>query len=121
MPVGTQATVKAMTPEELCQVGAQVILANTYHLYIRPGHELVERMGGLHRFMHWDRPILTDSGGFQVFSPNSLVKISEEGVQFQSHLDGSGMRSLRESGRDPGGPGGRHHHVPGRMHTLSAG
>jgi queuine tRNA-ribosyltransferase len=89
MPVGTQATVKAMTPEELCEVGAQIILANTYHLYIRPGHELVERMGGLHGFMHWDRPILTDSGGFQVFSLGELRKISEEGVRFQSHLDGS--------------------------------
>lgn len=89
MPVGTQATVKAMTPEELCEVGAQIILANTYHLYIRPGHELVERMGGLHSFMHWDRPILTDSGGFQVFSLGELRKITEDGVRFQSHLDGS--------------------------------
>ncbi|QSV45848.1 tRNA guanosine(34) transglycosylase Tgt [Geobacter benzoatilyticus] len=89
MPVGTQATVKAMTPEELTAIGAQIILANTYHLYIRPGHELIGRMGGLHRFMHWDRPILTDSGGFQVFSLNDLRKISEEGVKFQSHLDGS--------------------------------
>ena len=89
MPVGTQATVKAMTPEELCEVGARIILANTYHLYIRPGHELVERMGGLHDFMHWDRPILTDSGGFQVFSLGELRKITEEGVRFQSHLDGS--------------------------------
>ncbi|ADI85370.2 tRNA guanosine(34) transglycosylase Tgt [Geobacter sulfurreducens] len=89
MPVGTQATVKAMTPEELDAIGARIILANTYHLYIRPGHELIRRMGGLHRFMHWDRPILTDSGGFQVFSLNELRKISEEGVRFQSHLDGS--------------------------------
>jgi len=89
MPVGTQATVKAMTPDELEEVGAQIILANTYHLYIRPGHELVERMGGLHRFMGWKRPILTDSGGFQVFSLNELRKISEEGVRFKSHLDGS--------------------------------
>jgi queuine tRNA-ribosyltransferase len=89
MPVGTQATVKAMTPEELCEVGAQIILANTYHLYIRPGHELVGRMGGLHSFMHWERPILTDSGGFQVFSLGELRKITEEGVRFQSHLDGS--------------------------------
>jgi queuine tRNA-ribosyltransferase len=89
MPVGTQATVKAMTPEELCEIGAQIILANTYHLYIRPGHELMERVGGLHAFMHWDRPILTDSGGFQVFSLGKLRKISEEGVRFQSHLDGS--------------------------------
>jgi queuine tRNA-ribosyltransferase len=78
-----------MTPEELREVGAQIILANTYHLYIRPGHELVERLGGLHTFMHWDGPILTDSGGFQVFSLGELRKISEEGVRFQSHLDGS--------------------------------
>jgi queuine tRNA-ribosyltransferase len=89
MPVGTQATVKAMTPEELRAVGSQIILANTYHLYIRPGHELVKRMGGLHEFMHWDGPILTDSGGFQVFSLGELRKISEEGVKFRSHLDGS--------------------------------
>jgi queuine tRNA-ribosyltransferase len=89
MPVGTQATVKAMTPEELEEVGAQIILANTYHLYLRPGHELLARLGGLHRFMHWDRPILTDSGGFQVFSLGELRKITEDGVKFQSHLDGS--------------------------------
>ena len=89
MPVGTQATVKAMTPEELREVGTQIILANTYHLYIRPGHELVARLGGLHAFMHWDGPILTDSGGFQVFSLGELRKISAEGVRFQSHLDGS--------------------------------
>ncbi len=89
MPVGTQATVKAMTPEELDEAGAQIILANTYHLYIRPGHELVARMGGLHDFMHWHGPILTDSGGFQVFSLGDLRKITEEGVRFQSHLDGS--------------------------------
>ena len=89
MPVGTQATVKALTPEELREVGAEVILSNTYHLYLRPGHERVRRLGGLHRFMHWDRPLVTDSGGFQVFSLNSLVKLSDEGVQFQSHLDGS--------------------------------
>ena len=89
MPVGTQATVKAMTPEELRAVGAQIILANTYHLYIRPGHKLVERMGGLHQFMNWQGPILTDSGGFQIFSLGELRKISEEGVRFQSHLDGS--------------------------------
>lgn len=89
MPVGTNATVKAMTPEDLITVKAQVILANTYHLYLRPGHRLVEQMGGLHRFMNWDGPILTDSGGFQVFSLGELRKISEEGVRFQSHLDGS--------------------------------
>lgn len=89
MPVGTQATVKAMTPEELVVTGAQIILANTYHLYMRPGHDLVARMGGLHQFMHWQGPILTDSGGFQVFSLGELRKITEEGVKFQSHLDGS--------------------------------
>jgi len=89
MPVGTQATVKAMTPEELVEVGSQIILANTYHLYLRPGHELIARLGGLHRFMHWDRPMLTDSGGFQVFSLGELRKISEEGVNFRSHIDGS--------------------------------
>jgi queuine tRNA-ribosyltransferase len=89
MPVGTQATVKAMTSEELVEVGAQIILANTYHLYLRPGHELLARLGGLHRFMNWNRPILTDSGGFQVFSLGELRKITEEGVKFQSHLDGS--------------------------------
>ena len=90
MPVGTQATVKAMSPEELKQdVKAQIILANTYHLYLRPGHELVKEAGGLHQFMNWDRPILTDSGGFQVFSLSGLRKITEEGVTFHSHLDGS--------------------------------
>lgn len=90
MPVGTQATVKSMTSEELKQeVNAQIILANTYHLYLRPGHELVKEAGGLHKFMNWDRPILTDSGGFQVFSLSGLRKITEEGVRFSSHLDGS--------------------------------
>ncbi len=89
MPVGTQATVKTMTPEELKEIGTQIILSNTYHLYLRPGHELVKEAGGLHKFMHWDRPILTDSGGFQVFSLNSLRNITEEGVTFRSHLDGS--------------------------------
>ena len=89
MPVGTQATVKSMTPEELKEVGAQIILANTYHLFLRPGHELIREAGGLHEFMHWDRPILTDSGGFQVFSLGALRTISEEGVEFRSHLDGS--------------------------------
>ena len=89
MPVGTQATVKAMTPEELREAGALIILANTYHLYLRPGHELIGRLGGLHGFMNWSGPILTDSGGFQVFSLGDLRKISEEGVKFRSHLDGS--------------------------------
>ena len=90
MPVGTQATVKSMTPEELKEeVQAQIILSNTYHLYLRPGHDIVKEAGGLHKFMNWDRPILTDCGGFQVFSLSSLRKISEEGVLFNSHLDGS--------------------------------
>ena len=89
MPVGTQATVKAMSPRELKEINAQIILANTYHLYLRPGHRLVEEAGGLHKFMNWDRPILTDSGGFQVFSLGELRKITEEGVLFRSHLDGS--------------------------------
>ncbi len=86
--IGTQATVKAMTPRDLRDVKANIILANTYHLYLRPGHELVREAGGLHTFMHWDRPILTDSGGFQVFSLAKLRKITEEGVTFASHLDG---------------------------------
>lgn len=90
MPVGTQATVKAMTPDELKDmVNAKIILSNTYHLYLRPGDELVAEAGGLHKFMNWDRPILTDSGGFQVFSLSDLRNISEEGVKFKSHLDGS--------------------------------
>lgn len=89
MPVGTQATVKTMAPEELKEMGARIILGNTYHLYMRPGHKLVEKAGGLHRFMNWDRSILTDSGGFQVFSLADLRDISEEGVHFRSHIDGS--------------------------------
>lgn len=90
MPVGTQATVKGVNPRELKEeVKAQIILSNTYHLFLRPGHELVREAGGLHQFMNWDRPILTDSGGFQVFSLGDLRKIREEGVDFRSHLDGS--------------------------------
>ena len=97
MPVGTQGTVKAMLPETLRDIGAQIILGNTYHLFLRPGHELVKRLGGLHRFMHWDGPILTDSGGFQVFSLGKLRKIDETGVRFQSHLDGSAKVLTPES------------------------
>lgn len=89
MPVGTQATVKSMTPEELKEINAQIILSNTYHLYLRPGNKLVREAGGLHNFMRWDKPILTDSGGFQVFSLGDLRTIKEEGVEFKSHLDGS--------------------------------
>ena len=89
MPVGTVASVKAVPQHLLEELGARIILGNTYHLYLRPGHELIRRMGGLHRFMSWDRAILTDSGGFQVFSLNELRKVTEDGVQFRSHLDGS--------------------------------
>src|ERR1035437_40384 len=89
MPVGTAATVKGQTQQDLEDLDAQVILANTYHLYLRPGHELIRRMGGLHQFMSWPRPILTDSGGFQVFSLSELRKVTDEGVTFRSHLDGS--------------------------------
>jgi queuine tRNA-ribosyltransferase len=89
MPVGTQGTVKGLTPERVKELGAEVILGNTYHLYLRPGHSLIKKLGGLHRFMNWNRPILTDSGGFQVYSLGALRKISEEGVTFQSHIDGS--------------------------------
>lgn len=89
MPVGTQATVKALSPDELKDVGSQIILSNTYHLYMRPGHELIKQAGGLHKFMAWDKPILTDSGGFQVFSLAGLRQITDEGVNFNSHIDGS--------------------------------
>ena len=89
MPVGTLATVKALDPDDLRAAGAQMILANAYHLHLRPGDELVRDMGGLHRFMQWDRPILTDSGGFQVFSLETLRTITEEGAEFRSHIDGS--------------------------------
>jgi queuine tRNA-ribosyltransferase len=89
MPVGTAATVKGLTQEALEQLGASIILANTYHLYLRPGHELIRQLGGLHQFMSWRRPILTDSGGYQVFSLAELRKITDEGVRFRSHLDGS--------------------------------
>src|SRR4051812_19042365 len=89
MPVGTAATVKAMTPEAVKETGADIILGNTYHLMLRPTAERVARLGGLHRFMHWDGPILTDSGGFQVMSLSKLRKLSEHSVTFQSHLDGA--------------------------------
>lgn len=88
MPVGTLATVKTMSPEELKAMDAHIILSNTYHLFLRPGHEIIRQAGGLHKFMNWDRPILTDSGGFQVFSLSDMRKITEEGVAFRSHLNG---------------------------------
>lgn len=89
MPVGTQATVKTLSPQELEEIGAQIILANTYHLYLRPGPELIQRAGGLHRFSSWQRPILTDSGGYQIFSLTELNKVKSKGVYFRSHIDGS--------------------------------
>ena len=89
LPVGTQGTVKGLTPEMLRSLGCEMILANTYHLYLRPGHKLVARLGGLHRFMHWPRPILTDSGGFQVYSLSAIRKVTDVGVLFRSHIDGS--------------------------------
>ena len=89
MPVGTQGSVKSVSPEDMKEVGVKIILANTYHLYLRPGYKIIDKLGGLHRFMNWDGPILTDSGGFQVYSLSRLRTISREGVTFQSHLDGS--------------------------------
>jgi queuine tRNA-ribosyltransferase len=89
MPVGTLASVKSLTPEEISAAGAQIILGNTYHLYLRPGCEVISQFSGLHRFMNWDKPILTDSGGFQIFSLAKLAKISKDGAEFQSHIDGS--------------------------------
>ena len=89
MPVGTQGTVKAMLPRDLKETGCQIVLGNTYHLYLRPGADLIRELGGLHRFMGWDGPILTDSGGYQVFSLGAMRRIAEEGAHFQSHLDGS--------------------------------
>ena len=89
MPVGTQASVKCTSPQELVEVGAQIILSNTYHLYMRPGEDIIKEAGGLHAFMNWKRPILTDSGGFQVFSLRDIRNIKEEGVHFKSHIDGS--------------------------------
>ena len=96
MPVGTNATVKALHPDDLVEVGASILLANTYHLYLRPGHERIARLGGLHRFMAWDRPILTDSGGFQVVSLGDLRVVDDDGVTFRSHLDGSVHRFTPE-------------------------
>ncbi|MFO7156829.1 MAG: tRNA guanosine(34) transglycosylase Tgt [Pseudomonadota bacterium] len=96
MPVGTAATVKAIAPDDLERIGAQIVLGNTYHLFLRPGHERIRALGGLHRFMAWERPILTDSGGFQVYSLASARKIDEDGVTFRSHIDGSLRRLTPE-------------------------
>jgi queuine tRNA-ribosyltransferase len=95
-PVGTQATVKSVTPEQLESIGSKLVLSNTYHLYLRPGAELVAEMGGLHEFMRWPHPILTDSGGFQVFSLSEMNKIDDDGVTFKSHIDGSMHRFTPE-------------------------
>src|SRR4030066_1989601 len=88
MPVGTQGAVKALTPDQVRGLGAEIILGNAYHLYLRPGHRLIAAQGGLHRFMNWDGPILTDSGGFQIYSLSALRKITDEGAAFESHIDG---------------------------------
>src|SRR5262245_20076665 len=96
MPVGTQGTVRALSPFDLEAVGAQVVLGNTYHLHVRPGEDVVERLGGLHRFMAWRGPLLTDSGGFQVFSLDGFRKVDDDGVEFQSHVDGGRRRLTPE-------------------------
>src|SRR5688500_16235782 len=100
MPVGTQGTVKGMTPRDLEEVGASITLGNTYHLYLRPGDDLIARRGGLHRFMGWRRPLLTDSGGYQVFSLASRRRIDEAGVEFRSHLDGASYSLTPEKAVD---------------------
>src|SRR5579872_6311672 len=100
MPVGTYGTVKAMTPEELEALGAQIVLGNTFHLMLRPGAPIIDAHGGLHRFMHWQHPILTDSGGFQVFSLKSLRRIAEDGVRFRSPINGSEVRLTPEDSMD---------------------
>src|SRR5881296_4295374 len=89
MPVGTQGSVKGVSPQELCQLEAQIVLGNTYHLFVRPGLDVIKHFGGLHKFMNWDGPILTDSGGYQIFSLAKLRKITEDGVEFQNHIDGA--------------------------------
>ena len=114
MPVGTQATVKGLTPEQIRATGTVMLLANTYHLALRPGEDEVAGLGGLHSFMGWDGPILTDSGGFQVFSLSDRSRVTDHGVAFRSHLDGESSRAdARASDRDPGEAGGGHGDVPG--------
>ena len=120
MPVGSQATVKAVTPEHLREIGFQMILSNTYHLYLRPGVEIVGKMGGLHRFMDWDRAILTDSGGFQIFSLSRLREINDEGVKFRSHIDGSEHFITPEIGYSiPGSPGSGYNYGAGYLSVFS--
>jgi len=100
MPVGTLASVKSLSPQDLHECGAEIILANTYHLYLRPGCDVIDRFSGIHKFMGWEKPVLTDSGGFQVFSLAKLSKITEEGAAFQSHLDGSAHLLTPEAAMD---------------------
>src|SRR4051812_25791858 len=100
MPVGTQATVKSMTPDQLRALSVEILLCNSYHLMLRPGHETVSRLGGLHEFMGWNGPILTDSGGYQVFSLSGLRQVTENGVKFQSHLDGTAYELTPEGAMD---------------------
>src|SRR3989454_6404602 len=108
MPVGTQATVRTLSPADLKAVGAQIVLANTYHLHVRPGEDVIARLGGLHKFMAWERPLLTDSGGFQVFSLEGFRKVDEDGVEFQSHVDGGGRQLTPRTGIGiPVAPGAR--------------
>ena len=124
MPVGTAATVKAMKPQDVRASGADIILGNTYHLMLRPGAERVAKLGGLHRFMGWERPILTDSGGYQVMSLSELTKVSEEGVSFASHLDGTRhMLSARALDRGAAAARLRHRHGlrPARAGDCDAG
>ncbi len=120
MPVGTGATVKAMFPEDVAATGADIILANTYHLMLRPGAERIARLGGLHKFMHWDKPILTDSGGYQVMSLAKLRRIDEDGVTFQSHIDGATV-DAHAGARHRGAMPARRRHPDGarRMHAVS--
>ena len=120
MPVGTLGSVKGMSQDSLEDLGIRILLGNTYHLYLRPGVDIVRRLRGLHRFMAWERAILTDSGGFQVFSLNDLRKVTEEGVTFRSHLDGSShFLSPRAGDRDTDRPGRGHHYGVRRMHGAS--
>ena len=122
MPVGTQATVKAMKPEDVEATGAEIILGNTYHLYLRPGEDIVREAGGLHKFMNWNRPILTDSGGFQVFSLGKFRKITEEGVTFKSYIDGSKHMMRPETSIDIQNAGwGGYHHGLRRMRGIRSG
>ena len=120
MPVGTQGSVKAMSPRELRELKAQIILGNTYHLFVRPGLDVIKHFGGLHKFMNWDGPILTDSGGYQIFSLAKLRKITEEGVHFQNHVDGTpAFISPGDRDGNSGDARQRHRDGAGRMRALS--